>query len=76
MFGVETKAAPAAPLSQSVPTTTSRLSEAANVRDSAKDTKSIAAIEVFISRYKDTFYGDLARARQDDPLLRYCRSGQ
>src|SRR5262245_17520451 len=41
MFGGETKAAPAAPPSQPVPTATARLSEAAEAWDRAKDTKSI-----------------------------------
>ena len=52
-----------APLSQPAPMTTTRLSEVAEAWDRAKDTKSIAALEAFIARYKDTFYGDLARAR-------------
>src|SRR5262245_17133554 len=61
MFGGETKAVPA-PASQ-VPTATARLSEAAEAWDRAKDTKSIATLEAFIARYKDTFYGDLAWGR-------------
>ena len=34
--------------------------------DRAKDTKSVAALEAFIARYKGTFYGELARARIDE----------
>ena len=43
-----------------------RLSEAAEAWDRAKDATSIAVLEAFITRYKDTFYADLARARSDD----------
>src|SRR5262249_17920982 len=31
--------------------------------DRAKDTKSVAVLEAFIGRFKDTFYAELARAR-------------
>jgi S1-C subfamily serine protease len=31
-----------------------------------KDTKSIQALEAFISRYKDTYYADLARLRMEE----------
>ena len=43
-----------------------RLSEAAEAWGAAERTTSIAALEAFILRYKDTFYADLARARIDD----------
>jgi TPR repeat protein len=40
-----------------------QLSERAEAWDRAKDTTSIAALELFITRYKDTYYADLARLR-------------
>jgi formylglycine-generating enzyme required for sulfatase activity/uncharacterized caspase-like protein len=42
------------------------LSEAAEAWDRTKDTMSIALLETFIARYKDTYYADLARARIED----------
>jgi formylglycine-generating enzyme required for sulfatase activity len=41
-------------------------SEAAEAWDRTKDTTSIALLETFIARYKDTYYADLARARIED----------
>jgi formylglycine-generating enzyme required for sulfatase activity/uncharacterized caspase-like protein len=41
-------------------------SEAAEAWDRTKDTTSVALLEAFIARYKDTYYGDLARARIED----------
>jgi len=43
-----------------------RLSEAAEAWDRTKDTTNVAILEVFIVRYKDTFYAELARGRIDD----------
>jgi len=40
----------------------SHLSEAAEAWDRTKDATSIAVLELFIDRYKDTFYAELARA--------------
>ena len=40
-----------------------RLSEAAEAWDRTKDSNSVAALELFAVRYKDTYYGDLARLR-------------
>jgi formylglycine-generating enzyme required for sulfatase activity len=48
------------------PPTQARLSEAAEAWDRTKDTTSIALLETFIVRYKDTYYADLARARIED----------
>jgi uncharacterized caspase-like protein len=45
------------------PTPAWRLSEAAEAWDRTKDTANIAALELFIGRYKDTYYADLARLR-------------
>jgi uncharacterized caspase-like protein len=42
------------------------VSEAAEAWDRTKDTTSIALLETFIARYKDTYYADLARARIED----------
>jgi formylglycine-generating enzyme required for sulfatase activity len=57
LFGGEAKATPTSPL---------RLSEAAEAWDRAKDGTSVAVLEAFVARYKDTFYADLARARIAD----------
>jgi hypothetical protein len=54
---------PAAPPAQPAP---ARLSEATQAWDRMKDTKSIQALEAFISRYKDTYYADLARLRMEE----------
>jgi uncharacterized caspase-like protein len=40
-----------------------RVSEAMEVWDRTKDTKEIAILDAFATRYKDTIYGELARAR-------------
>ena len=42
---------------------TARLSEAAEAWDRTKDTTSISALEAFISRFGDSYYGDLAKVR-------------
>ncbi len=43
-----------------------RLSEAAEAWGAAERTTSVAALEAFIPRYKDTFYAELARARIEE----------
>src|SRR5262245_20279947 len=43
-----------------------RLSEAAEAWNAAERTTSIAALEAFITRFKDTFYAELARARIEE----------
>jgi formylglycine-generating enzyme required for sulfatase activity len=43
-----------------------RLSEAAEAWDRTKDATTIAILEAFITRYKDTFYAELARARVEE----------
>jgi formylglycine-generating enzyme required for sulfatase activity len=48
------------PTSQPPP---ARLSDAAEAWDRTKDTTSVAVLEAFITRYKDTLYAELARAR-------------
>ncbi len=57
---------PAAQLAAPPKVAPARLSEAAEAWGAAERTTSIAALEAFILRYKDTFYADLARARIDD----------
>src|SRR5262245_51894192 len=47
------------------PAAPARLSEAAEAGDRTKDTASIAVLEAFIARYKDTFYAELALAQLD-----------
>jgi Caspase domain len=54
------------PSEQPAPTLAFRLSEAAEAWAAAKDTRSIAVLEDFIARYKDTFYAGLARARIEE----------
>jgi formylglycine-generating enzyme required for sulfatase activity len=48
------------------PSTSPRSSEAVEAWDRTKDTASIAALEAFIARYKDTYYAVLARLRIDE----------
>src|SRR5262249_49713867 len=43
-----------------------KLSEAGEVWTVVKDTTSIAALELFIERYKDTYYASLARLRIEE----------
>ena len=43
-----------------------RLSEAAEAWGAVKDSTSVAALEAYVARYKDTFYAELARQRIDD----------
>jgi branched-chain amino acid transport system substrate-binding protein len=47
-------------------TTPARLSEAAEAWAAVKDTTSIAVLDAFVVRFKDTIYADLARARVED----------
>jgi hypothetical protein len=42
------------------------LSEAAEAWTVVKDTTSIAALEAFLARFKDTYYADLARLRMEE----------
>src|SRR5262249_5341026 len=53
-------------LPAATPPTSQRLSEAAEAWTIVKDTTSIAALEAFIARFKDTYYADLARLRVED----------
>lgn len=46
--------------------TDTRLSEAASVWGATKDSDSPAVLEAFVSRFGDTPFGDLARARLDE----------
>jgi formylglycine-generating enzyme required for sulfatase activity len=48
------------------PITQLKLSEAAEAWDRTKDTTSIAALEAFLARFKDTYYADLARLRLEE----------
>ncbi len=43
-----------------------RLSEAAEAWGAVKDSTSVAALEAYVVRYKDTFYAELARQRIDE----------
>jgi formylglycine-generating enzyme required for sulfatase activity len=47
-------------------TPSSRTSEAAAAWDRTKDTTSVAALELFIESYKDTYYAGLARLRIEE----------
>ncbi len=42
------------------------LSEAAEVWSATKDTTNVAVLAAFVSRYRDTFYAELARARIEE----------
>jgi hypothetical protein len=48
------------------PASADMASEAAQAWSAAKDTTSTAVLESFISRYSETFYADLARARLEE----------
>jgi len=61
LFGGET--AKSATSSLPPPTTPVRLSEAAEAWDRTKDATNIVALEAFIRRFSDTYYGDLAKVR-------------
>jgi serine/threonine-protein kinase len=59
--------APAAPQPQGAATPPrSQSDEAERAWSSAKDTTSIAVLEAFIARFKDSFYAELARARIEE----------
>jgi uncharacterized caspase-like protein len=60
MFGGQSKPAPASPPAPL------RHSEAAEAWDRSKGTTNFAVLEAFITRYKDTFYADLARVSAPD----------
>jgi len=62
LFGGEAK--PAAGLA--VTPTPTRLSEAAEAWSATKDTVNIAVLEAFMTRFKDTFFAELARIRIDE----------
>jgi hypothetical protein len=47
-------------------TPSSPSSDAERAWSVAKDTSNVAVLEAFVTRYKDTFYADLARARIED----------
>jgi len=51
------------PAALTPPTPAWRLSEAAEAWDRTKETTNVAALELFVGRYKDTYYADLARLR-------------
>ena len=42
------------------------LSEAAEVWSAIRDTTNVAVLAAFVSRYRDTFYAELARARIEE----------
>jgi formylglycine-generating enzyme required for sulfatase activity len=54
------------PAATSVPPQQPAVSEAERAWDRTKDTTSVALLEAFIARYKDTYYADIARARVED----------
>jgi hypothetical protein len=54
------------PANQGGYTNDMRMNEAASVWTATKDTSSPAVLEAFISRFGDTPFGDLARARLDE----------
>jgi uncharacterized caspase-like protein len=54
------------PQPQSPPRTDAGSTEAERAWRQAKDTTSIAVLESFIARFKDSFYADLARARIEE----------
>jgi hypothetical protein len=64
LFHRESRWRPQSP--NSVPSAAGRLSEAAEAWDRTKHTTNTAVLEAFITRYKDTFYAELARARIEE----------
>jgi formylglycine-generating enzyme required for sulfatase activity len=57
---------PAAQTTQTSKVAPARLSEAAEAWGVVKDTTSISALQSYISRFKETFYAELARQRIED----------
>jgi uncharacterized caspase-like protein len=57
---------PAGPVPAATPVTPVRSSEAAEAWAATRDTRSVALLEAFILRYRDTFYAELARARIEE----------
>jgi uncharacterized caspase-like protein/nuclear transport factor 2 (NTF2) superfamily protein len=51
------------PIASQIPVVTTKLSEAAEAWSATKDVTNVATLEAFASRYKETFYAELARAR-------------
>ena len=54
---------PSAPASTPATSSQPRLTEAAEAWDRAKDLLSVPALEAFVRRFGDTYYGDLAKMR-------------
>ena len=54
---------PTGPTAPPSPVAPSRLSEPAEAWAQAKDNASIPALEAFLRRFEDTYYGDLAKVR-------------
>jgi hypothetical protein len=54
---------PIEPTKDPTPAQSPQISEAERTWPVVKDTTSIAVLEAFVERYKDTIYGELARAR-------------
>jgi peptidoglycan/xylan/chitin deacetylase (PgdA/CDA1 family) len=52
--------------SAAAPAAAAKMSEAAEAWDRVKDTSNTALLEAFVTRYKETFYADLARARVEE----------
>jgi len=63
-FGGAPRGTPQTP--PAIPAPQAQSGEAERAWTMAKDVRSIAVLEAFIARYKDTFYADLARARIDE----------
>jgi uncharacterized caspase-like protein len=57
---------PAVPAAPTPAASQIRLSEAAEAWDRIKDSTSIALLQRFIARYKDTFYAEMAQARVEE----------
>jgi uncharacterized caspase-like protein len=57
---------PAGPVPAAAPVTPVRSSEAAEAWAATRDTRSVALLEAFVLRYRDTFYAELARARIEE----------
>jgi uncharacterized caspase-like protein len=64
--GAEIALVPAKPPEITKPAEPQRLSEAAEAWSVTKDATSLAVLEAFTARYKETFYAELAQARIDE----------